>query len=321
MSITTPSYRPDPQRTGITLAYTNRTLIADEVLPRVPVGQYQFSWNRFPLADKFTIPDTIMGRSGEANTVEFGISRETGMVEDHGLGCYTPETDVEEGSLTGYSPLDNNVATLTELLLLRHEKSVADKVFDLSIYPTANRATLSGTDQFSHADSKPYDRIMGALDGMLIRPNVFIISRLGLTGLRKNPQITAMTATTGSGNSSTTNAAGPVATLDQLANLFEVERIVVGQAFVNTAGFGETPVMTRCWGKHLAMLHINPNVLSPLGNAITFGYVAEKGNRDAFVGFEPKKGRLGTHYQRVAETKKAIIAAPDVGYFLQNIVA
>lgn len=321
MSITTPSYRPDPQRTGISLAYTNRELIADQVLPRVPVAQYQFAWNRFNLGDRFTLPDTIMGRSAEANTVQFGVTRETGMIEDHGLGCYTPEVDVEEGALIGYSPLDNNALMLTELLLLRHEKSVADQVFSLNTYPSTQRATLSGTDQFSHASSTPYDTIMNALESVLMRPNVIVLNRPGLVKLRKHPQITAMLATTGSGNSETTNAAGPPVTNQQLADLFEVDRVIAGSAFVNTAGFGETPVMGRCWGNHMAMLHINPNVASPLGQAITFGFVAEKGNRRAFSQFEPKLGVDGSTYQRIAETKKAIICANDVAYFLQNIIA
>jgi hypothetical protein len=321
MSITTPSYRPDPQRTGISLAYTNQALIADLVLPRVPVAQYEFAWNKFAQADRFTVPDTIMGRKGEANLVEFGVTRETAMVEDHGLACETPEIDVEQGNLIGYSPLDSNSLTLTELLLLRHEKAVADKVFNLNTYPSANRATLSGTSQFSHASSTPYDTIMNALEGMLMRANTLVFNRPGIVQLRKHPQITAMVATTGSGNSETTNAAGRPVTNEQLADLFEVDRVLVGASRVNTANFGETPSLARCWGNHLAMLHINPNVMSPLGQAITFGFVAEKGARDAVIGFDPKKGRLGCHYQRVAETKKAIVCASDVGYFLQNIIA
>ena len=321
MSITTPSYRPDPQRTGISLAYTNKQLIADEVLPRVQVGQHEFAWNRFPLANRFTIPDTIMGRSGEANTVEFGITRETGMVEDHGLGCNTPQIDVEQGQLIGYNPLDGNALMLTELLLLRHEKSVADKVFNLNTYPAANRATLSGTSQFSHASSTPYDTIMNALESVLMRPNLIVLNRPGLVALRKHPQITAMVATTGSGNSETSNAAGKPATNEQLAELFEVDRVIAGNSRVNTAGFGETPSLAPCWGKHMAMLHVNPNVVSAVGQQITFGFVAEKGTRAAYSEFEPRKGRDGSTYQRVAETKKPIICASDVAYFLQDIIA
>jgi hypothetical protein len=321
MSITTPSYRPDPQRTGISLAYTNQDLIADQVLPRVQVGQHEFAWNRFPLATRFTVPDTIMGRAGEANTVEFGITRETAMVEDHGLACETPQIDVEQCRLIGYSPLDSNAITLTELLLLRHEKAVADKVFNLDTYPATNRATLSGTSQFSHASSTPYDTIMNALEGVLMRPNTLVFNRPGIVALRKNPQITAMCATTGSGNSETANSAGRPVSNQQLADLFEVDRVIAGNARVNTAGFGETPSLARCWGNHMAMLHINPNVVSTLGQAITFGFIAEKGNRSAYSEFMPRKGRDGATYQRIAETKKAIICAPDTGYFLQNIIA
>jgi hypothetical protein len=321
MSITTPSYRPDPQRTGISLAYTNPELIADQVLPRVPVAQYQFAWNKFNLADRFTIPDTIMGRSGQANEVQFGITRETGMVEDHGLACLTPQVDVDEGALIGYNPLDNNALMLTDLMLLRHEKDVADKVFDLNTYPSTNRATLSGTDQFSHASSKPYDTITNALESVLMRPNTIVLSRPGFLALQNHPQITAKAATISTGNSATTNAAGPSVTEQQLADIFEVQRVIVGSAYVNTAGFGETPTLGRCWGKHMAMLHINPNVASAVGQAITFGFVAEKGTRRAFSLFEPKLGVEGSTYQRIVETKKPIIAANDVAYFLQNIIA
>lgn len=320
MSIVTPSYRPDPARTGISLAYRNQKLIADEVLPRVQVGGYTFYWNKFNLADRFTLPDMILGRDGEANTVEFGITRETGFTEDFGLGGRTPEVDVEEGAKIDYDPLDAMAVSLTDLLLLRHEKSVADVVHALGTYPSANRQTLSGTSQFSHADSRPYDVINAALDDMLMRANVLVFNNPGLRALRKHPQITAMVSDVGIGNSSITGSAGRQATNEQLAQLFEVDRVVSGNSRVNTADFDQPVSLARCWGNHLAMLHVDPNVVSAIGQAVTFGFVAEKGTREAYYEFEPKRGRRGAHYQRIAETVRPIIAASDVGYFFQSII-
>lgn len=320
MSITTPSYRPDPYRTGISLAYTNRQLIADQVLPRVQVEDYTFAWNRFNLADRFTIPDTVIGRAGMANTVEFGITEESGTVVDHALATWVPQVDVERGAKTGYNPIDTTSVTLTELLLLRHEKEVADTVFTLANYPVTNRQTLSGTDQFSNAASKPYDLIMTALEAMIMRPNILVMNRPGFRALCNNVQIITKTATTGSGTSSTVNADGPTVTAQQIADLFEVDQVIVGNARVNTADFGATPVLSRCWGNHMAMLYRGGNIVSATPNDITFGFVAEFRTREAFTKFEPERGRLGSTYTRVAETKRPIIAASDVGYFLQNVI-
>jgi hypothetical protein len=321
MSITTPSYRPDPERTGIALAVTNKRMIADEVLPRVPVGGYTFQWNKFNIADQMTVPDTIIGRTGVANEVEFGITRETGSVEDHALGAWIPEVDRMEGAKIGYDPLDAHIVALTRVLILRHELHVATSVFTLSTYPTANRATLSGTDQFSHASSKPFDTISAALEVPLMRPNILVFNRPGFMAVRKHPDITARIVAPGSGNSETTNAAGPSATAEQIATLFEVDRVLIGEARLNVAAPGETANNQRVWGNHLAMLYQGEDIVSTIGQDTTFGFVAELGARDAFIEFDKKRGRWGSYYQRVAETKRAVIAANDQAYFLQNIIA
>ncbi len=43
-----------PELTAIAIAYKNRSLIADQVLPRVPVGKQDFKYLKFNLADGFT---------------------------------------------------------------------------------------------------------------------------------------------------------------------------------------------------------------------------------------------------------------------------
>ncbi|MGH2845433.1 MAG: phage capsid protein, partial [Thermoleophilaceae bacterium] len=60
-----------PYLTAIAIAYRNPVLIADEVLPRVPVGVQDFKYLKHNLADGFTIPDTKVGRRAKPNEVEF----------------------------------------------------------------------------------------------------------------------------------------------------------------------------------------------------------------------------------------------------------
>jgi hypothetical protein len=306
--------------TAITLAYQNRRLIADEVLPRTPVPSREFKWLQMGRDQMFTVPETAVGRKGQPNEVEFGGTETAGFVRDFGLDDVVPNEDLESAP-AGFDPLGTAVTGISELVALDREKRVADLIFNLNTYPAANRATLSGTSQWSdYTNSDPYTAIQTALDGMLMRPNRAIIGRLAWSRLRVHPKITAALAPSATGNTSTSNAGGQPATLQAVADLLELDEILVGEAFINTAKPGQTASLSRCWGKHMAFLHQNP-VATIRGNAVTFGFTAEWGNRVAGSMPEPKVGLRGAQRVRVGESVNELIVASDVGYYFQNIVA
>jgi hypothetical protein len=306
--------------TAITLAYQNRRLIADEVLPRTPVPSREFKWQQIGRDQMFTVPETLVGRKGQPNEVEFGGTETAGFVRDYGLDDVVPNDDLESAP-AGFDPLGMAVGGSTELLALDREKRTADLVFNLNTYPAANRTTLSGTSQWSdYTNSDPYTAIQTALDGMLMRPNIGVIGRLAWSRLRVHPKVTAALAPSATGNTSTSNAAGQPATLQAVADLLELDQIIVGEAFINTAKPGQTASLSRCWGKHMAFLHQNP-VATIRGNAVTFGFTAEWGNRVAGSMPEPKVGLRGAQRVRVGESVNELIVASDVGYYFQNIVA
>ena len=306
--------------TAITLAYQNRRLIADEVLPRTPVPSREFKWLQMGRDQMFTVPETLVGRKGQPNEVEFGGTETAGFVRDFGLDDVVPNEDLESAP-AGFDPLGTAVTGISELVALDREKRVADLIFNQNTYPAANRATLSGTSQWSdYTNSDPYTAIQTALDGMLMRPNRAIIGRLAWSRLRVHPKITAALAPSATGNTSTSNAGGQPATLQAVADLLELDEILVGEAFINTAKPGQTASLSRCWGKHMAFLHQNP-VATIRGNAVTFGFTAEWGNRVAGSMPEPKVGLRGAQRVRVGESVNELIVASDVGYYFQNIVA
>jgi len=306
--------------TAITLAYQNRSLIADQVLPRTPVPSREFKWLQMGRDQMFTVPETTVGRKGQPNEVEFGGTEVGGFVRDYGLDDLVPNEDLQSAP-AGFDPLGTAVTGISELIALDREKRVADLVFNLNTYPAANRTTLSGTSQWSDfTNSDPYSAIMTALDGMLMRPNIAVIGRLAFSRLRVHPKITAALAPSSNGNSSTVNAAGAPATAQAIADLLELDQIIIGEAFINTAKPGQTASLSRCWGKHMAFLHQNP-IASIRGNAITFGFTAEWGNRVAGSMPEPKVGLRGAQRVRVGESVNELIVASDVGYYFQNVVA
>ena len=306
--------------TAIALAYSNKSYIADLVLPRVPVGSREFKWLQFNRDEMFTVPETMVGRKGVPSEVQFGASEVAGFVKDYGLDDLVPNEDLDTAP-AGYEPLGRAVEGASELVALDREKRVADLVFNAATYPTANKTTLSGTSQWSdYTNSDPYSAIMTARDGMLMPFNTAIIGRLAWSKLRVHPKITAALAPSSNGNSSTSNAQGAPATLQAVADLLELDQILVGESWINTSKPGQTASLSRVWGKHMALLHLNP-IASIRGNAISFGYTAEYGSRVSGSIPEPKVGLRGAQRVRVGESVNEIVCASDVGYYFQNIVA
>lgn len=311
----------DAALTAIAIKFSNPdvNLIADKVLPRVTVGGEKFQWLKFPIEDSFTVPNTFVGRKGRPNQIEVGASEETASVEDYGLDDMVPNSDVTAAAqqraagLSTYDPEARATEVLTDLVLLDREIRVAAKVFDLNVYPAGNRVTLAGNSQFSDfVNSDPIGVINGALDSTLVmRPNKMVLGQSVWTKLRSHPHI--VNAVKG-GNLNKGNA-----TREQVAELFELQEVVVGSSFVNTAKKGQAAVMNRVWGKHISLIYQN-GVAGP-DAGMTFGYTAQYGSRlsgripDANIGLQ------GGAAIRVGERVKELIAAPAVGYFIQNAIA
>lgn len=312
----------DPVQTGITLAYSNRQYIADLVLPRVPVGGREFEYKQIGRDQMFSVPSTLVGRKGQPNEVEFGGTETPASVRDYGLDDVVPNDDIDAArNVPGWDPVGLANMGLSELIALAREKRVADLVFGLNTYPATNRTTLSGTSQWSdYTNSDPYSAVMTAMDGMIMRPNIGVIGRLGLSKLSVHPKITASLVPSSTGNTPTVNAYGSPATAQAIANLLGLDALYVGEAFINTAKPGQTATIARCWGKHMALLHQNP-AATIRGNAITFGMTAQYGTRVAGSMPAPEMGLRGAQRLRVGESVNEIITASDVGYFFQNIVA
>jgi hypothetical protein len=305
-----------PQYLAVWLAYRNKAFIADEVMPRTPVAAETFKWYSFNKEDLFRISDTKVGRKGQPNEVEFGGTEQSGFTIDHGLDDVVPIKDINNAPL-GYDPRAYAIEGIAERVRLAREKRVADLLFSSGTYPAANRQTLSGTSQFSHADSDPFDLIMNALEGMLMRPNIAIISEPAWIKLRRNAKLTSALASPANGNSS---GLGAPASLQAVAELLELDRIYVGRGRYISTKEGQTATFTRLWGNHMCFLHQNPLSSLSNGNGITFGATPQYGAPVAGTLLEPKLGLDGSYRCRAGERVNELIIASDCGYFLENVI-
>lgn len=309
---TTP-FPVQPELTAVAIAYRNQKLIADGVFPYLPVGSTTFKYLKHTAAEGFTIPDTKVGRKGAPNEVEFSATEVETKTEDYGLDDPVPQHDIELAANAGYDAIGRAVEGVMDIVLLDREKRSADLAFDDTQYAAANKVTLSGTSQWNDfANSNPISDILTGLDAGLVRPNVMVIGRAVWTKLIQHPKI--VKATYGDATD-----AG-VARRRDVAELFELDEILVGDAWINTAKKGQAASYARAWGKHCALILRDPLALST-GQRPTFGFTARFGTRIAGAMADSKIGLRGGQRVRAGESVKELICANDLGYFIKNAIA
>lgn len=308
----------NPQLTAVAMAYRNpmAAYIADVAMPYVPVATQNFKYLVYTQADRYTVPNNLIGRKGMPNEVEFGATDVTATAVAYGLGDFVPQADVNEANAPGANvypgldPLGDAVEGIMDLNLLAREKRVAAIVHAAATYPSGRKVQLSGTDQWDdQVNSDPIDDILVGLDAPLARPNTMVLSNASWRVLRTHPKI----AKAVQGNDGDT----AIVARQRVAELFELSGGVhVGQAFHNTAKAGQTASYSRVWGNHCALLHLNPAANTNRG--LTFGYTARWGGPIAGTEVEQRRGLLGGTNVWAGEFSVEVVSASDVGYFIED---
>lgn len=302
--------------TAIALSYRNEAMIADMVLPRVPCANDAFKYFKWNRDEAFTVPDTKIGRKSEANVVEFGGTEVTDSTSDYGLKDVVPLQDLRNAQGTPFDPLGMAALGTTRLMTLDREIRVASLVTTAANYGASNKATLSGTSQWSdYTNSNPLSAILTAFDAMLMRPNKLVLGQAVWTVLRQHPRILEAIKGTGAGLSSqgTINR-------QQLAELLGIQEVLVGAGWVNGGKKGAAAAYARCWGKFAAAIYTEP--VNSTEAATTFGFTAESGGglrvRDWF---DEKIGTDGAQVVQVVDTVKEVLPANDLGFLWTAAVA
>jgi hypothetical protein len=155
--------------------------------------------------------------------------------------------------------------------------------------------------------------ILTGLDAAFIRPNTIVFGALVFTQIRQHPKVLdAVKGRTG------VAPRGGIVNLQDLADLFQVKRVVVGRAKYNSAKKGQTASFAKLWGKHCALLYVEEK---PTVRSITFGMTFVEMLKQTFRINEPKRGVKGGELIKTAWNSDEKVVASDVGYFIENAIA
>lgn len=310
----------DPVLTAIAIGYSNpaQVLIADAVMPRIPVGGEQFKWTEYPIAEAFTVPDTEVGRRGQVNQLTFNGEERESSVRDYGLDTPIPNTDIKAAAdarkqkRSTYDPEQHSAMMLTKIVQLDREVRVAKRVQDPANYQAARTMALAGGDKLSdYANSDPLGVLDAAIEGTLIyRANTLVMGNVVWNTIKRSPKL--VNAIKGN----LTNEG--FITKQQLAELLDIKSVIVGDAHVNTARPGQAMDLQRAWGNFISAQYIDPTA-RPEGE-VTWGFTATYGTKVAGRIEDPDIGLEGGFRIRSGERVKEEIIAKDVGYLIQDPV-
>jgi len=242
----------DRALSNFAVEYTNEEYIAQAVAPYVPVGKKSDKYFVYDKKDRFTAPQTIRGPKDEAKEVEWNVSDSDFSCVDHALKDFVPDSMTANADMP-ITPREKSTETLVDLLLLSFEIATATLATTYANYGASYRIQLSGGDQLdNYSESDPIGVIDTGKAACFKEPNTIIMGAEVWNILKRHPQILDHV------KGGATSGDPAKVTLQNLAEIFEVERILVGKAKKNTANKGQTASFSYVWGKDIVCAYIDP---------------------------------------------------------------
>ena len=300
----------DPILTAVARGYRSpKAAIANVLFPIVTVGQRAGRILAFG-QDDFKLVSTKRAPGANTKRVQFGYASEPFALVDHRLeGSVPVEVNEEARAVPGFDLQSNAVRRVQNVMALEREHMAATLARDAARYDSANKETLSGTSQWSHASSDPFTDIMDAKEVIRSktgeRHTVLALGPKVLTALRAHPKVLDRLSTA---------TDRPPATLQQLQALFELQQIVEGEAV-----YHDGTQFQDVWGKDAILAFTIPASMQEMGSP-NYGYTyqltgrpqVEEGYFDA---------NTNTWYYPTSDAYQPVFAGPSAGFIFKDAAA
>jgi hypothetical protein len=300
----------DQPLSNISQAVKNSELVADKVWPGVRVKKDS---DKYFVYDKSNLrpDDTDWGPKTTAKEVSWDVLQDSYSTERHGLQELVEDDEIQAAD-SPIQPLIDTTEILTEKMLIRREKRLVTFLSDLANYDADAQPVLAGATQWSDyasATSDPNGDISTAR-GIVFKKtfkkaNLIVLPRLVYEKVREHPKIVDRIKYSQVG----------VVTTDLLAQLWDIENVVVAGSGENTAVEGAADVLAFIWPKHVFIGYVNPR---PAKKNPSWGYRFESQPhmvdrwRD-----DPRKGEI----VRVSSKDTFELVTKAAGYTVRAAIA
>jgi hypothetical protein len=302
----------DPVLTTLATGYTNDELVADQVLPVVDLDKEAGKIPKFG-KEAFRLHNTERALRAASNRISpDDIGSVDVVMDEHDLEY---PIDYREDAEAAFDLEAHATYRATEGVLLRREKAVADLVQNPANFPVGSKIALSGTDLFTNVASDPEAVVATARAAVRAKiakePNTMVLGYSVLAVLERHAKLRAILS----------DSRTRLLTLDDLAAIFRVPRVVVGKAVqVSDAG-----VQSDIWGNNMLLTYV-----SPPGPAKGDGKPARSPYEPSFGYTLRKRGSSKTDTRlesggkleivRYTEIYRPFILGADAGYLVSNVI-
>lgn len=299
---------------NVSIAYRNPGFIAARIAPEVLVRRQS---NRYfiydPTREALRPTDDQRAPGAEAREVDFDLSMESYFCDDHALESAIPDEERENADAP-LRPDIERVEFLSDRILLNQEIALANLLRDPANIP-GTEFTIAD-DRWDDEDVDPaadIETARGAIVGAIgLRPNVLVLPHDVYTAVRHNPKVVERVKYTRLG------LPGP----GELAELFDVDEVLVPRATRNTASMGAAPVLESIWGKDALLLHVPPRAgLKTLAPVLTFVWSQAQGSLRGHAVATWREERRKATMIRVQKYYDQKIVAPTAAYLFRSAVS
>ncbi len=278
--------------------------LGDKVAPPVPVRKESATYWEYDKS-RFDIPESLRAPRSGYNRVDWSASKAMYACEEYGLEL--PIDDRERDNAAG--PLDleiDSTEIVTDMVLNNREKRVADKV--LSTTNVTQNTTLSGTSQWSDVTSGVSDPAKDlktgrqtVFDATGYMPNKLLLGYKVWEALKIHPNILERIQF----------SERAILTRAILAELFEVEEVLVGGVLRRSSQAGATDTLADVWGKDVLLFYSEPR---PSLKRASFMYQFRQRNLRAF---RYRDDGIASDVVRVTEIQDEKLVAEKLGYLIK----
>ena len=257
--------------------------------------------------------DTVRAPGARAAELQIGYEGEDFALQMHSMDAKVPREWMQDAKqVVGIDLSTRALNVVMGVMALEKEREHAKLATTVANYASGNTKALSGTNQWSHAESNPSQAVADAMEVVRaatgFTPNVGVIGAEVYSKLRFHKQLLENIKYTSKDSVS----------VEQLRSLWNLDALHIGQA-ISRSGTGESATTTDIWGKNVILAYVPQAGEAQMEN-LSYGYTYVLQGYP-IVAMPRWDESTRSHLYGVDCHYKAVIAGKTSAYLLTNAVS
>lgn len=239
--------------TQIAIQYRPEGIIADAIAPIVTVNKQSNTYPIFSRADALRTEDSLRSPGGMANIINRTISSDTYYANNYALKMPVTIEDKANADPIWLQELINGRAQyILDKLMLGWDVRVANQVTSGSNVGSYSGVSSAWSDA---SNSDPIGDLNTALDNVRDttgkRPNCLVMGEAAWRNFRRHTDVRNLIFGTNNG--------GGYPNRQAVADLFEVDKFLIGEAYTNTANEAQSESISQVWNDNVLVSYTAPS--------------------------------------------------------------